>query len=101
MENGTNQKNILQLICFLKTTILDAELVNVPIVNENGTTEVGRSKFKIGIRIRLAPPPQIALIQKATIVPRNNRVNFIIIFQKLQVICVIINAKLLYDLEEI
>lgn len=66
-------------MCFLKTTILDAELVNVPIVNENGTTDVGKSKFKMGIRIRLAPPPQIALIQKASIVPRNNRVIFIII----------------------
>lgn len=51
-------------MCFLKTTILDAELVNVPIVNENGTTDVGKSKFKMGIRIRLAPPPQIALIQR-------------------------------------
>ena len=69
MEKGTNQKKIFQLIDFLKTTILEAELVTVPTVNENGTSEVGRSKFKIGIKIKLAPPPQIALIQKATIAP--------------------------------
>jgi len=61
------------LICFLKTAILDAELVNVPIVSENGTTEVGKRRFKSGMRIRLAPPPQIALSQKAKTVPKNNR----------------------------
>jgi hypothetical protein len=79
IENGTNQKNIFQLICFLKTAILDTELVKVPIVNENGTTELGNNKLNIGIRMRLAPPPQMALSQKAKIVPENKRIIFKII----------------------
>ncbi len=69
-------------MCCLKTAILDAELVNVPIVNENGTTDVGSNKFSIGIRIKLAPPPAIALSQKATIVTRKRMLIFIIIFSK-------------------
>ena len=84
MENGTNHKKIFQLICRLKTTILETELVNVPIVNEKGMTDEGNIKFKRGIRIRLAPPPQIALIQKATIVLKNRITKFVIIFQKLK-----------------
>ena len=79
IENGTNQKNIFQLINFLNTAILDAELVNVPIVNENGTTEVGKSKFRTGIKIKLAPPPQIALIQNAKIAPKKRSPIFNII----------------------
>lgn len=73
IDAGTNQKKIFQLICFLKTIILDAELVKVPIVKENGTTELGNKRLRIGIKIRLAPPPQIALIQNAKIVPKNKR----------------------------
>lgn len=73
MENGTNQKKIFQFMDPLNTAILEAELENVPMVNENGTTEEGRIKFNAGIRIKLAPPPQIALSQKATMVERSNR----------------------------
>ncbi|GGF10528.1 hypothetical protein GCM10010984_29530 [Chishuiella changwenlii] len=80
IEKGTNQRNIFQFICFLKTAILDTELVNVPIVSEKGTTDVGNSKLRIGISIRLAPPPQIALNQNAKIVPVNNNIKFKIIF---------------------
>ena len=81
IEKGTNHAKIFQLICFLNTAILEAELVKVPIVRENGTTEVGRSKFKTGINIKLAPPPQIALIQKASIAPKKRRIIFnVIIF---------------------
>lgn len=71
IENGTNHKKIFHLICFLKTKILDAELVSVPTVKENGTTDVGSNKFNAGIRIKLAPPPQIALSQNAKIVVKN------------------------------
>lgn len=63
----------------LNTAILEAELVKVPIVREKGTNDVGNSRFKIGIRIRLAPPPQIALIQNASIVPANKKTIFKII----------------------
>ena len=80
MENGTNQKKIFQFIDSLKTTILDAELVNVPIVNENGITAGGKVKFRIGIKIKLAPPPQMALSQNAKIVARNIKVILKIIF---------------------
>ena len=72
IEKGTNQKKIFQCTDFRKAAIREAELVKVPIVNENGTTDVGIIKLSIGIRIKLAPPPQIALIQKANIAPRNN-----------------------------
>ena len=74
MENGTNQKKIFQLMCFLKTAIRDAELENVPTVKEKGTKDVGNIKLRIGINIKLAPPPQIAEIQKATTVPNNKRI---------------------------
>jgi hypothetical protein len=57
---------------FLKTIILDAELVKVPIVKEKGTTEVGRSQLSKGTNIKLAPPPQIALIQNARIVAKKS-----------------------------
>ena len=67
-------------MCFLNTAILDAELVKVPIVNEKGTTEVGSNRFRIGTNMRLAPPPHIALSQKARIVPENKRTIFKIIF---------------------
>ena len=79
MENGTNQRKIFQLICFLNTAILETELVKVPIVNENGTTEVGNNKLRIGIKIKLAPPPQIALNQKAIMVPKNNKIRLTVI----------------------
>ncbi|MCS3869863.1 hypothetical protein J3D55_002779 [Chryseobacterium ginsenosidimutans] len=52
----------------MKTAILETELVKVPMVKEKGTTELGRIKFKIGINSKLAPPPQIALIQNAIMV---------------------------------
>jgi len=52
---------------FLKTAIREAELVNVPIVSAKGTRETGSSIFNMGSMIRLAPPPAIALIQKANI----------------------------------
>ena len=82
IEKGTNHKKIFQLIDFLNTAILDAELVNVPIVKANGTTDEGKSKFSIGMSIKLAPPPQIALIQNATTVAPNNSTIFkIILFQ--------------------
>ena len=80
IENGTNQKKIFQLIFFLNTAILEAELEKVPIVNANGITEEGKIKFNIGIKIKLAPPPEMALIQKAIIVARNNRDIIEIIF---------------------
>ena len=80
IENGTNQKKIFQLIAFLNTAILEAELENVPMVNANGITGEGKIKFKMGIKIKLAPPPEMALIQKAIIVARNNRDIFKIIF---------------------
>jgi hypothetical protein len=64
----------------LKTAILDTELVNVPTVRENGTTEAGNKRFRIGIRMRLAPPPQMALSQNAKMVPKNNKTTSIIIF---------------------
>ncbi len=55
--------------------ILDAELVKVPTVKENGMTDVGKSQFSNGTKIKLAPPPQIALIQNAIIVaPKSNMV---------------------------
>lgn len=73
MENGTNQKKMVQLMDLLNTAMREAELEHVPMVKENGTTEEGRIKFSSGIRIKLAPPPQIALIQKATTVARNSR----------------------------
>ena len=79
MEKGTNQKKIFHFTNFLNTTILEAELVNVPIVKEKGTKEVGSNKFNTGINIRLAPPPQIALIQNATIAPKKRITNLIII----------------------
>ncbi len=72
IEKGTNQKKIFQLICFLNTAILEAELVNVPTVKEKGTTEVGNNKLSTGINIKLAPPPQIALIQNAKIAPKKS-----------------------------
>ena len=75
MEKGTNQAKIVQFICFLKTAILDIELEKVPKVKENGTKELGRKRFNIGISIKLAPPPQIVLIQNATILPKNNTSN--------------------------
>ena len=74
IENGTNQKKIFQWTDFLKAAIREAELVKVPIVKENGTTDVGIIKLRIGISIKLAPPPQIALIQNATIAPKNNNI---------------------------
>jgi len=70
------------MICRLKTIILDTELVNVPIVNENGINDEGNIKFNKGIRIRLAPPPHMALIQKATMVLKNRTTKFIIGFQQ-------------------
>ena len=73
IENGTNQKKIFQCTDFRKATILEAELVKVPTVNENGTRDVGIIRFRIGIKIKLAPPPQIALIQNAKIAPTNKR----------------------------
>ena len=63
----------------MNTTTRDAELVKVPIVREKGTTVDGKIKFNIGIITKLAPPPQIELIQKAKIVPRNRNNNFNII----------------------
>jgi hypothetical protein len=83
IEKGTNQKKIFQLIDFLKTAILDVELENVPIVNEKGMTEEGKIKFKSGIKIKLAPPPQMALIQNAKIVARSNSAIFKNIFYPL------------------
>jgi len=80
IENGTNHKNIFQFIDFLNTAILDAELVNVPIVKAKGITDEGKIKFSSGINIKLAPPPQIALIQNAIIVAKNNSAIFKIIF---------------------
>jgi hypothetical protein len=65
IEKGTNQRKIFHLMCFLNTTIREAELANVPMVNEKGTIEEGNTQLRIGISIKLAPPPQIALIQKA------------------------------------
>lgn len=73
MEKGTNQKKICHLMCFLKTAIRDTELVKVPIVKEKGTTELGINRLRTGIKIRLAPPPQIALIQNARIVPKKQK----------------------------
>ena len=65
----------------LNTAILEAELVNVPMVKENGTTEDGKVKFNKGISIKLAPPPQMALIQNAKIVASsNNEIDEIISF---------------------
>lgn len=75
MENGTNQANIFQLICFLNMLILETELEKVPKVRAKGTWEAGRKIFNIGIRIKLAPPPHIALIQKAMILPANKMNN--------------------------
>ena len=80
IENGTNHKNIFQFIDFLNTAILEAELVNVPIVKAKGITDEGKIKFSSGISIKLAPPPQIALIQNAIIVAKNNSDIFKIIF---------------------
>ena len=52
----------------------------------------------MGIRIRLAPPPQIALIQRRGVLFRETIGYFYYhLSKKLQVICVIMNAKLLYD----
>lgn len=67
-------------MCFLKTAIRDTELVNVPIVRENGTTEAGNKRLRIGIKMRLAPPPQMALSQNAKMVPKNNKIISINIF---------------------
>ena len=62
-------------MCFLKTAIREAELAKVPIVKEKGTTEVGSKRLRTGIKIKLAPPPQIALIQNAKIVPaKSNKI---------------------------
>ena len=61
------------MICFLKTAIREAELLKVPTVKENGTTDEGKIKFNKGIKIKLAPPPQIALIQNATTVPKKSK----------------------------
>ena len=80
IEKGTNQKKIFQLICFLKTAIREAELLKVPTVKENGTTDEGKIKFNKGIKIKLAPPPQIALIQNATTVPKKSKRIFNMIF---------------------
>jgi len=80
MENGTNQKKIFHFISFLNTATLEAKLINVPMVKENGTTEEGKIKFSSGINIRLAPPPQMALIQNAKIVANSNSAIFKIIF---------------------
>src|SRR5690606_19543925 len=80
IEKGTNQKKIFQFIDFLNTAILEAELENVPIVKAKGTTEEGKIKFRSGINNKLAPPPQIALIQKAIIVAMSNNDIFKIIF---------------------
>ena len=63
-------------MAFLNTTVREAELVNVPVVRENGMTEVGKMLFSSGIRIRLVPPPQIVLIQKANIATKRRSVIF-------------------------
>ena len=73
MENGTNHRKICRLMCFLKTTIRETELATVPVVSVNGTTEAGSMRFRTGIRTRLAPPPQMALIQNAATAPKNRR----------------------------
>ena len=64
---------------FFKKIIRDAELAKVPTVRENGTTDVGKSQFSNGTKIKLAPPPQIALIQNAIIVAKKSNVMFKII----------------------
>lgn len=97
IENGTNQMKIFQLMAFRNTAILEAELENVPIVNENGITEEGKIKFKIGIKIKLAPPPEIALIQKAISVARNNS----IIIRNIIFICLLLQEINLPILREI
>jgi len=79
-EKGTNHQNIFHRIYFLKTAILEAELIKVPIVNEKGTTDVGKSQLSSGIKTKLAPPPQIALIQNAAMVAVNSIKNLTIIF---------------------
>lgn len=61
---------------FLNTTIREAELAKVPMVNENGITETGKNKFSIGSKIRLAPPPQMALTQNAITVTKKRRMIF-------------------------
>lgn len=72
MENGTNHENIFQWICRLNTTILEAELVKVPMVREKGTKAGANRRLRTGIKIRLAPPPQMALIQKEAIVAKKS-----------------------------
>lgn len=75
MELGTKRQNICQRICFLKTAIREAELAKVPTVRENGTTDGGNSTFNMGISIKLAPPPEIALIQNDRMVPRKSKIS--------------------------
>ncbi|MFM9598064.1 hypothetical protein ACKI1O_53370, partial [Streptomyces scabiei] len=65
-----------QCICFLKITIREAELAKVPTVSEKGTTEVGKSQFSNGTKIKLAPPPHMALIQNAAIVIKKSSITF-------------------------
>ncbi len=75
IEKGTNKKKIFQLMCFLKKYILEAELVNVPIVKATGIAVEVNNNESMGINTKLAPPPQMALIQKATMVAtKSNRI---------------------------
>jgi hypothetical protein len=46
-------------------------------------TELGKIRLRIGIKIKLAPPPQIALIQNATTVPSKSNIILEIIGYKM------------------
>ena len=55
--------------------------MNVPITKLNGTSEIGREIASRGIKMRLAPPPEILLKLKAAIAVMKIRVETIILVQ--------------------
>lgn len=76
---GTKYFTICQQTFFLKKTNLEAELVNVPMDIAAGTWTIGNIRPRIGISIRPAPPPQMALIENAIKLTINMIINNIVI----------------------
>jgi len=55
-------------------TSRDRELVAVPIDRAAGTELMGRTRLRIGIRIKPAPPPQIVLRRNAATAMTNRTI---------------------------
>ena len=75
---GTKYFTICQQTFSLKIISLEAELVNVPIDIAAGTWTTGNISPSIGMSIRPAPPPQIALIENAMKLTINMIINVVV-----------------------